>query len=61
MQFWQIASNIGCDVVFGSDAHYAKDVCDATALRFAENMLSIFDGLNLLETVKFRPVKSISV
>ena len=57
LQFWQIANDIGCDVVFGSDAHFAKNVCDPTALRFAENLVKSFPNLNLLENISLKPIK----
>ena len=57
LQFWQIANDIGCDVIFGSDAHFAKNVCDPTALRFAENLVKSFPNLNLLENISLKPIK----
>ena len=48
LQFWQLASRIGCDVVFGSDAHFPENVCNSLALRHAEDLVRINKGLNLL-------------
>lgn len=51
LQFWQLASEIGCDVIFGSDAHFPENVCNAAALRQAEHLVRTNKGLNLLERV----------
>jgi histidinol-phosphatase (PHP family) len=51
MQFWQLASRIGCDVVFGSDAHFPQNVCNETALRQSEELVRAYKGLNLIEKV----------
>ena len=52
LQFWQLASRIGCDVVFGSDAHFPPNVCNAAALRQAEDLVKNNKGLNLLDRVE---------
>lgn len=57
LAFWQIANSMGCDVVFGSDAHRPENLKNPHALRFAENMLQCFPSLRLSERVEFRPVK----
>jgi histidinol-phosphatase (PHP family) len=52
LQFWQLASEIGCDVVFGSDAHFPQNVCNEAALRQAEHLVRANKGLNLIDNVK---------
>ncbi len=53
--FWEIAGSIGCDVVFGSDAHRPQDVAnpatEALALEIVQNY-----HLHLLEQVPIRPI-----
>jgi len=53
LQFWQLANRIGCDVVMGSDAHFPENVCNAGALRQAEDLVAAHKGLRLLEKVEF--------
>lgn len=55
--FWQIASDIGCDVVFGSDAHRPDLLLHPTALKYAEKLVESAKGLNLLEKIQFKPVR----
>jgi len=50
--FWQLASEIGCDVVFGIDAHDPAHVINPPVLERAQTLVSEHQGLNLLETVK---------
>ena len=55
--FWQIASDIGCDVVIGSDAHSPDMLLKPTALKYAKKLVESSPGLNLLETIEFKPVR----
>ena len=55
--FWQIASDIGCDVVFGSDAHNPNMLLKPTALKYAEKLVESSPKLNLLEKIQFKPVR----
>lgn len=56
LPFWQIANSIGCDVVFGSDAHHPDNLKNPYALKHAELMLDNFKNLNLLTRVEFKKV-----
>ncbi len=58
LAFWQLANEIGCDVVFGSDAHRPENLKNPYALRAAENMIKNFKNLNLLETIEFKSVRN---
>ena len=55
--FWQIASDNGCDVVLGSDAHNPNMLLQPTALKYAEKLVESSKGLNLLEKIQFKPVR----
>ena len=57
LAFWQIANDLCCDVVLGSDAHKPENLKNPYAVRYAEMMLGNFKNLNLLERVEFKPVK----
>lgn len=57
LAFWQLADDIGCDVIIGSDAHKPDNLMNPYAMRYAEKMLEIYKSLNLIEKVKFNPVK----
>ncbi len=55
--FWKIAGEVGCQVVFGCDAHEPQHVADPVTERKARTMASTF-GLQLLERVPIRPWNS---
>ncbi len=55
--FWSLASDIGCDVIFGSDAHASGGMKPERALYYANKIVEHNKGLNLLETVKFKSIK----
>ncbi len=55
--FWQIAAHIGCDVVFGSDAHEPKNLLNETAYKYAKLLVEANPGLRLLDRVSFKPLK----
>ena len=55
--FWQLANEIGCDVVIGSDAHRPENLLNPFAVKYAELMLKNFKNLNLIERVEFKAVK----
>ena len=57
LAFWQIASDIGCDVVFGTDAHSPDMLLKPTALKYAEKLVESSPKLNLLEKIQFKPVR----
>ncbi len=57
LAFWQIAAAIGCDVVFGSDAHAPKNLLNETAYKYAKQLVESNAGLHLLDTVAFKPLK----
>lgn len=60
LPFWQLANEIGCNVVFGSDAHDPKNMLNETVLKHAEQLVAAHKGLNLLERVKLvSPVNKI--
>ncbi len=55
--FWQIAADIGCDVILGSDAHRPKNLQHPLAYKYAMQLVNAFPGLNLLDTVTFKSLK----
>ena len=57
LSFWQLANDIGCDVVIGSDAHKPENLLNPCAARYAETMLKNFKNLNLLEKIDFKPIR----
>ena len=57
LAFWQLANEIGCDVVFGSDAHRPENLKNPYALKAAETMIKNFKKLKLLEKVEFKPIR----
>ena len=57
LAFWQLANEIGCDVIFGSDAHRPENLKNPFALKATENMIKNFKNLNLLEKIEFRSIK----
>ena len=57
LAFWQLADELGCDVVFGSDAHKPENLKNPFALKHAEAMLKSFPNLNLLEKIEFKPIR----
>ena len=52
-RFWAIASEVGNEVVFGSDAHAPEDVCDVASEEKALALVKKY-SLRLLETVPLR-------
>ena len=57
LAFWQIASEIGCDVVFGSDAHCPENIQNPTAFKYAQRLIATESKLRLLDTVELKPVR----
>lgn len=57
LAFWQLASEIGCDVVIGSDAHKPENMKNPYAYKYAMRLIENNPKLNLLETVELRPIK----
>lgn len=57
LAFWQIAADIGCDVVLGSDAHTPNHLINKASLKYAQNLIDSSPKLNLLEKIKFKPVR----
>jgi len=55
--FWTIAGDMGCDVVIGSDAHSPAQMNPQRALYYAQKIVEQNPGLNLLDTVSFKPLK----
>ena len=55
--FWSLASDIGCDVVIGSDAHETEGMKPERALYYAEKIIESNPGLNLIEKVELKPIK----
>lgn len=55
--FWQIAAEIGCDVIFGVDAHNPENIVNPLAEKYAKRMIAANPKLNLLDTVTFKSVK----
>ena len=56
IQFWQLAAGIGCDVIFGSDAHRPEDVYDPVTHALAKSIVDSNPGLHLLERAVLRPI-----
>ena len=54
--FWSLASDIGCDVVFGSDAHETIGMNPQRAIYHAEKLIENNKGLRLLDRVEFKPI-----
>ena len=48
-----MAGEVGCDVIFGSDAHQPERVWNPAALAMAEEMVKKYD-LHVIETLPFR-------
>ncbi len=57
LPFWQLANEIGCDVVFGSDAHKPENLLDPLAYKYAKRLIENNPKLNLLEKVEFKSIK----
>lgn len=55
--FWQIADSIGCEVIFGSDAHKPQNLKNPYAVKYAGKMLESFKNLKLIEKLDFKPIK----
>ncbi|MBQ8408841.1 MAG: histidinol-phosphatase [Clostridia bacterium] len=55
--FWQLAADIGCDVVFGSDAHKPENLLNPLAYKQAQQLIANNPKLNLLDRVEFKSVK----
>ena len=51
--FFRMAGEVGCDVIFGSDAHQPERVWNPAALAMAEEMVKKYD-LHVIETLPFR-------
>ena len=56
-RFWEIAGQVGCSVVLGSDAHNPEDVIDAPSEKMALKLVEKY-GLQLLEHVPIHPYTS---
>lgn len=56
LPFWQLANEIGCDVVFGSDAHKPENLLNPFAYKYAKKLVANNPKLNLLEKVDFKPI-----
>ena len=57
MSFWTLASEIGCDVVIGSDAHNTRSMYPEKAVYYAHKIIEKNSGLRLLDKVKLiRPI-----
>lgn len=52
-KFWEIAGEVGNQVIFGSDAHRPEWVYNPQALHAAEELVKKYD-LNLIDTVELR-------
>ena len=55
--FWSLASDIGCDVVLGSDAHESEGMLPERALYHAQKLIQNNKGLRLLDKVELKPIK----
>ncbi len=55
--FWQLANEIGCDVVFGSDAHTPENLLNSFAYKHAKQLIETHQNLNFLERVEFKPIR----
>jgi histidinol-phosphatase (PHP family) len=52
ISFWSLASEIGCDVVLGCDAHDTASLQPREAMAYAEQLLDKNPRLNLIEKIK---------
>ncbi len=52
-EFWKIAGEEGCDVIFGADAHDVNAVCSPEDIRNAMKLVEKY-GLKLIDTVELR-------
>lgn len=57
LSFWQLANEIGCDVIIGSDAHRPENLLNPFAVKYAELMLDNFKNLKLVDKLEFKAVK----
>ena len=55
--FWSLASDMGCDVVIGSDAHEVVGMKPERALHHAQKIIEHNKGLKLLDTVEFKSIR----
>ena len=55
-KFWQIASEVGCKCILGSDAHRAVDVCDPECEDYAMTMVRSLK-LDLQQKMELRPIR----
>ncbi len=49
--FWNLAGELGCDVVLGSDAHFPENMCNASALKHSKMLVESHPKLNLLDRI----------
>lgn len=57
--FWKLVGEIGCDVVYGFDAHNAEAAYDGESLEKAEKMREKY-GLKVLEIPPIRDIRKLS-
>ncbi len=55
--FWTLAGDIGCEVIFGSDAHDSRMMKPEKALHYAKKLVESNPGLHLIDRVKFKSLK----
>lgn len=57
--FWELVGEVGCDVVYGFDAHSVKSAYDGESLKKAEEMREKY-GLNVLEIPPIRDIRKMA-
>ena len=57
LAFWQLANEIGCDVILGSDAHRPENMKNPFAYKYAMRIVESHPRLNLLEKLELKPIK----
>lgn len=55
LRFWEIAGQVGCDAVLGSDAHRPEDVVDPASEEIAMKIIAE-NGLHFIENPALKPL-----
>ena len=58
--FWKLVGEVGCDVVYGFDAHETKSAYDGESLEKAEKMREKY-GLKVLEIPPIRDIRKMTI
>lgn len=60
LTFWKMVGEMGCEVVYGIDAHARRDAYDEESLKKAEKIKEKY-GLNVIECPKIRDLRKLSI